>query len=44
MITLITGLPGAGKTLFTIADVMAMAEKDNRQVYFSGIADCRVPG
>ena len=44
MITLITGLPGSGKTLFTIADVMPMAEKENRQVYYSGIAECTVPG
>ena len=44
MIYLITGLPGAGKTLFTVADVMGMAEKENRQVYFSGITDCKVPG
>jgi len=44
MIYLITGLPGAGKTLFTVADVMGMAEKENRQVYYSGITDCKVPG
>ncbi|MDR1934979.1 MAG: zonular occludens toxin domain-containing protein [Candidatus Accumulibacter sp.] len=37
MIHLATGLPGAGKTLFTITYVKELAEKENRQVYYSGI-------
>ena len=39
MINLSTGLPGAGKTLFTIASVKALAEKENRPVFYSGIND-----
>lgn len=39
MITLITGLPGNGKTLYTIAFVKALAERENRPVFYSGITD-----
>jgi len=39
MITLITGLPGNGKTLYTISFVKALAEKENRPVFYSGITD-----
>jgi len=44
MINLITGMPGNGKTLFTIAHVMDVAEKEKRDVYYSGIRGCAVPG
>lgn len=43
MIDLITGTPGAGKTLFAISTVKAKAEKENRPVYYSGIADLTLP-
>ncbi|WP_301103115.1 zonular occludens toxin domain-containing protein [Propionivibrio sp.] len=39
MISLSTGLPGAGKTLYTIAYVKDLAEKENRPVFYSGIKD-----
>jgi zona occludens toxin len=42
VITLITGQPGAGKTLHTIVTLAASA--GGRDVYYSGIADCKVPG
>lgn len=44
MITLTTGQPGAGKTLYTLAFVNALGIKENRQVYYSGIADLKIPG
>lgn len=43
MLTLITGQPGAGKTLWTIYKVKELAEKENRQVYYSGIPDLKLP-
>lgn len=43
MITLSTGLPGAGKTLYTIAFVKALADKDQRPVFYSGIKDLALP-
>jgi hypothetical protein len=39
MINLSTGLPGAGKTLFTIAFVKELADKEKRPVFYSGITD-----
>jgi zona occludens toxin len=36
-VTLVTGLPGNGKTLYTICMVKEWAEKENRKVYFNGI-------
>ena len=39
MIYLITGLPGNGKTLYTIDYVRKFAEKEKRPVYYSGIPD-----
>lgn len=39
MIELVTGLPGNGKTLFTIAQVKARAERENRQVFYHGIPE-----
>lgn len=43
-INLITGLPGSGKSLRTIGEVMRLAEKEGRQVYHEGIPGCSVPG
>lgn len=37
MITLITGVPGSGKTLRALAEVKAQSEKDSRPVYYAGI-------
>lgn len=39
MITLITGQPGAGKTLYTLWSVKQLAEKEKRDVYYDGIPD-----
>jgi zona occludens toxin len=39
MIITITGLPGNGKTLFALNWVKAKAEKEGRQVFYSGITD-----
>lgn len=43
MITLTTGVPGSGKSLYTIAQVKAKSEAENRPVYYSGIADLKLP-
>lgn len=43
MITLITGQPGAGKTLYTLWSVKQLAEKENREVYYDGIPDLTLP-
>lgn len=43
MINLTTGLPGASKTLYTLSVVNAISIKDNRPVYYSGIADLKLP-
>lgn len=43
MINLITGLPGNGKTLYTIATVKAISEKDNRPVYYARIKGLKLP-
>ena len=39
MIELITGLPGNGKTLYTISQIKAQAERENRQVFYHGIPE-----
>lgn len=44
MINLTTGAPGAGKTLYTLYYVQQLAEREGRTVYYSGIADLKVPG
>jgi hypothetical protein len=36
-IVLITGLPGSGKTLFTLSELRKFAEREKRQVYYHGI-------
>lgn len=43
MITLSTGLPGAGKTLYTISLVKALSEREQRPVFYSGIKDLALP-
>lgn len=43
MIELQTGLPGAGKTLYTLVRIKAKAERENRPVYYSGIPDLNLP-
>jgi zona occludens toxin len=44
MIHLITGAPGAGKTLYTLDYVRRLAVKEGRPVFYSGIPECTVPG
>lgn len=43
MITLITGLPGSGKSLYTLKTVNDLATKENRQVYYHGIPELTLP-
>lgn len=43
MFTLVTGLPGNGKTLFTIHTVKRLAEKEGRPVYYHGIPELTLP-
>lgn len=44
MINLVTGLPGASKTLYTLSMVDAEARKDQRPVFYSGITEVTLPG
>lgn len=43
MITLITGTPGAGKTLYALNYVKDLAERETRPVFYNGIADLNLP-
>lgn len=43
MITLITGQPGAGKTLYGLNYVREWSERENRPVYYNGITDLKLP-
>lgn len=43
MITLTTGQPGAGKTLYTLFFVNDLAIKEGRPVYYNGINDLKLP-
>lgn len=43
MISLITGLPGNGKTLFALWWIKQKAEKENREVYYHNIKDLTLP-
>jgi len=43
VIHLHTGLPGAGKTLCTLVEVLARSEKEKRPVYYHGIAELTLP-
>jgi zona occludens toxin len=42
-IHLITGTPGAGKTLYTLVLVEKLREESGRDVYYQGIADLKLP-
>jgi hypothetical protein len=42
MIYLITGLPGNGKTLYTLWHVKERAEKEGRAVFYSGIPELKI--
>lgn len=42
-LTLITGTPGAGKTLWTIDHVRRKAEKESRLVFYSGVPGLTLP-
>lgn len=44
MIFLHTGLPGAGKTLYTLWHLKDLAEKEGRQVYYFNIPEVKIPG
>lgn len=44
MINLVTGLPGASKTLYTLTIVDIIAKRDNRAVFYSGITDVTLQG
>lgn len=43
-ITLVTGLPGHGKTLYTLARFKGEAEKDGRPVFHNNIPGLKIPG
>lgn len=43
MISLITGLPGNGKTLFALWSIKQKAEKEQREVYYHNIKDLTLP-
>lgn len=43
-LTLVTGLPGHGKTLYTLFRWKAEAEKEGRPVFHNGIKGCNIPG
>lgn len=43
MISLITGLPGNGKTLFALWFIKKKAEKENREVFYHNIKDLNLP-
>lgn len=43
-INFITGLPRSGKTLWTLTQIRARAEKENRQVYYCNIPEVTIPG
>lgn len=43
MLTLFTGLPGNGKTLFALTYIKAKAEKENRPVFYNNIKGLTLP-
>lgn len=43
MITLITGTPGAGKTLYTVANIIKPAAEEGRPVFTMGIPELALP-
>lgn len=42
-ITLVTGLPGHGKTLYSVASLAERAKAENRELYVHGIPDLQIP-
>ena len=42
-ITLVTGLPGHGKTLYALQEVESLRQKSGRPVYYSGIPELSLP-
>lgn len=38
-VSVVTGKPGHGKTLYAVTKIAALAKEQNRQVYYNGIAD-----
>jgi len=38
-VSVVTGKPGHGKTLYAVTKIAAQAKEQNRQVYYNGIAD-----
>ncbi len=40
---LMTGLPGAGKTLHALTHIKERSEKEGRPVFYSGINECKLP-
>lgn len=43
MITLLTGLPGNGKTLYALWYIKQKASRENREVYYNNIKDLNLP-
>lgn len=43
MITLLTGLPGNGKGVYGLDWLEKKARLENRQVFYSGVNDCKIP-
>lgn len=43
MIVVITGVPGSGKTLYTIDAVKRLSEAEGRPVFYSGIPELKLP-
>lgn len=43
-LTIIAGLPGAGKTLFAVSRLREMAAKEGAQVYHCNLDECKVEG
>src|SRR5436853_6898177 len=43
MLTLVTGAPGAGKTLWTIREVEKLRQETGRKVFFNAIAGVSLP-
>lgn len=43
MLTLVTGLPGHGKSLYTITKIKELSEKTGRMVFYAGMTDVKLP-
>ena len=44
MITIIDGMPGAGKTQFALSHLLKKTEKEPRPVYYAGIPELKIEG